>query len=146
MIGRTIGRLLDRYGPDYAFRQVEPLLTEADLAFGNLESPLTTAPYVRSGYNLVSDPARVSSLTLGGFDVVALANNHVTDHGADGLIQIIETLDGAGIAHVGAGRTITEAHQYWVGQAGPVTVAYLAYDATWGSRAATADSRGQRLP
>ena len=146
MIGRTIGQLIDKYGPDYPFRTVESLLREADLAFGNLESPLTTAPYVRTGYNLVSDPARVSSLTLVGFDVMALANNHVTDHGADGLSQMLDTLDQAGMAHVGAGRTITEAGQYWVGKAGPVTVAYLAYDATWGSLAATFDSAGSARP
>ena len=142
MIGRSIGQRIAASGPPYPFAPIRPLLIEADLAFGNLESPLTTAPYVRKGYNLVGNPGNVASLTYAGFDVVALANNHSTDHGPAGLAETIRTLDDVGIAHVGAGATITDAYAAHLRVTGPITVAFLAYDGTGGSDTVAQDTPG----
>ncbi len=142
MIGRSIGQRIALKGTDYPFAPIQPLLTQADLAFGNLESPLTTAKYVLHGYNLVGNPRHVASLTYAGFDVLALANNHSTDHGPAGLAETIHTLDGAGIAHVGAGATISDAYAALLQATGPITVAFLAYDGTAGSATATLDTPG----
>ncbi|MGE0709066.1 MAG: CapA family protein [Planctomycetota bacterium] len=54
-------------------------------------------------------PAHVSLLRAARVDVCALANNHVLDWGAVGLLETLETLDVAGLAHVGAGRDAEEA-------------------------------------
>lgn len=146
MLGRWIGEQIDRYGDDYALGPVSPLLRRATIAHGNLESPLTTAPYQRRGYNLVARPARIASLVGAGFDVVALANNHVTDHGAEGVLETIRTLDESGIGHVGAGATMADARRAWVAEIGSLRVAYLAYDSTWGSAPATEGSPGSVHP
>ena len=142
MLGRWIGELSDRYGAGYPLAPVAPLLAAADIAFGNLESPLTDAPYLANGYNLQAAPAQVVALEGAGFDVVSLANNHVTDHGVDGVLETIRVLDQAGIAHVGAGANITDAHQVWIENASAVKVAFLAYDRTGGSVPATEVSAG----
>jgi poly-gamma-glutamate capsule biosynthesis protein CapA/YwtB (metallophosphatase superfamily) len=142
MIGRSIGQRIALNGATYPFVPIQSLLTQADLAFGNLESPLTTAKYVRNGYNLVANPGSVGSLTYAGFDVVSLANNHSTDHGPAGLAETIRTLDGAGIAHVGAGATITAAYAVHLQVTGPITVAFLAYDGTGGSTTVAGDTPG----
>ena len=79
---------------------MRPWLAEADLTFANLESPLTTAPQVSSGYDLRATPAAVAALRAAGFDVVSLANNHALDAGEAGLAETIATLDAAGITGV----------------------------------------------
>lgn len=43
------------------------------------------------------------------FNLVSLANNHITDLGKEGLINTIKILDNNGIKHFGAGLTIEEA-------------------------------------
>jgi poly-gamma-glutamate capsule biosynthesis protein CapA/YwtB (metallophosphatase superfamily) len=54
------------------------------------------------GYPLTS-PAAARDLPAIGINMVALANNHAADWGAEGLLATIDTLDGAGVAHAGTG-------------------------------------------
>lgn len=58
-----------------------------------------------------ADPKHVGIYDEIGADVVSLANNHAYDYGNDALLDTFETLDGAGIAYVGAGRNLDEAMQ-----------------------------------
>ncbi len=81
-----------------AFAQVQPWLATADLAFANLESPLTVAPYGGDGYDLRAPPEAVAALEAAGFDAVSLANNHALDGGTVGLAQTLNALEAAGIA------------------------------------------------
>ena len=99
MLGRGVAQALDGDW-ETAFSGVRPWLVEADLTFANLESPLTTAPQVNSGYDLRAKPAAVAALHVAGFDVVSLANNHALDAGEVGLAETIAMLDAAGIAGV----------------------------------------------
>jgi poly-gamma-glutamate capsule biosynthesis protein CapA/YwtB (metallophosphatase superfamily) len=96
MLGRGVAQSLNGHWED-AFKEVEPWLATADLAFANLESPLTTAPRVSNGYDVRAKPASVTALRTAGFDVVSLANNHALDAGQPGLAETIATLDSAGI-------------------------------------------------
>jgi poly-gamma-glutamate capsule biosynthesis protein CapA/YwtB (metallophosphatase superfamily) len=97
MLGRGVAEALDGDW-ELAFAQVRPWLAAADLAFANLESPLTTAPYVGDGYDLRALPEAVVALDVAGIDVVSLANNHALDAGAVGLAQTLTALDTADIA------------------------------------------------
>ena len=56
-------------------------------------------------------PDKVSILSEMGVDLVTLANNHALDYGTEALIDSIETLDNADIAHVGAGQDIEAARE-----------------------------------
>lgn len=60
-------------------------------------------------YTFRADPSRVENLKAFGTDIVNVANNHVYDYGPEALLDTIETLDRAGIPHVGAGANIEEA-------------------------------------
>ncbi len=107
MLGRGVAQAL---GGDWeaAFAEVQPWLAEADLAFANLESPLTTAPLPPSvppiggdeggAYDLRAPPEAVTALHVAGFDAVSLANNHALDAGEAGLRETVNTLSAAGIA------------------------------------------------
>jgi poly-gamma-glutamate capsule biosynthesis protein CapA/YwtB (metallophosphatase superfamily) len=96
MLGRGVAVALEGDW-ETAFAAVRPWLAEADLAFANLESPLTTAPQLNSGYDLRAPPEAVAALRAAGFDLVSLANNHALDAGEAGLAQTMAVLDAAGI-------------------------------------------------
>ena len=51
----------------------------------------------------------VKLLSQMGVDIVSLANNHAYDYGQDALLDSLDTLDGEGIARVGAGRNLEDA-------------------------------------
>jgi poly-gamma-glutamate synthesis protein (capsule biosynthesis protein) len=77
-----------------------------------------------------------------GLDYVSLANNHIRDAGAAGLLQTIDALDGWGIAHSGAGADLAAARAPAMLDAAGVKVAILGYDTIAGSYWATADRAG----
>lgn len=77
---------------DSSLAYLEPYLRSADLALANLESPLTTAPPLASGYNLCAPPERVRFLAKSGLDLFSLANNHALDCGLQGLAETESTL------------------------------------------------------
>jgi poly-gamma-glutamate capsule biosynthesis protein CapA/YwtB (metallophosphatase superfamily) len=99
MLGRGVARAL---AGDWraAFGEVARSLAKADLAFANLESPLTTEPQASPGYDLRAAPSAVNALRAAGFDVVSLSNNHALDAGEAGLAETVATLSSAGIAGV----------------------------------------------
>jgi poly-gamma-glutamate synthesis protein (capsule biosynthesis protein) len=54
-------------------------------------------------------PDNVGCLVAARVDVCVLANNHVLDHGREGLVETMQTLDRAAIRRVGAGCNREEA-------------------------------------
>ena len=57
---------------------------------------------------------------------MGLANNHAYDHGPDALLDTLDTLSGANIRYVGAGRDIEEAMTPQYIEAGGMTIAFTA--------------------
>lgn len=87
------------------------LMRSADVFCVNNEFPYSKrgTPTAGKKYTFRSDPAHVSWLQTMGVDMVELANNHAYDYGPDALTDTVETLDGIGMIHVGAGRNLNEA-------------------------------------
>jgi poly-gamma-glutamate synthesis protein (capsule biosynthesis protein) len=77
----------------------------------NLETSITHSDqYDRGkGIHYRMHPENIGCLAAAQVDVCVLANNHVLDYGCTGLIETLETLRRAGIATVGAGRSLAEA-------------------------------------
>jgi hypothetical protein len=119
------------------------LLRSADLAIANFENP---APddyrFHASGTVFSADPALIKGLRNVGIDWVSLANNHIRDAGASGILETIENLDDWGIAHGGAGGDLAAARRPSILRAGDVRVAVLAYDTIAGTYAAAAGRAG----
>ncbi len=142
MLGREIGRAIATHGAAYPLDALRPYLAGADVACGNLESPLTTAARVAGAYDLHALPAYGDILARLGFDVVSLANNHATDHGREGLAETMRTLTGLGVAWVGAGRDRTTAHAPMIREVKGLRIAFLAYEGLGATLPAGADEAG----
>jgi poly-gamma-glutamate capsule biosynthesis protein CapA/YwtB (metallophosphatase superfamily) len=89
--------------------EVKPILSAADITFGNLEGPMidggvsAKCPPGRANCYAFRVPTRYGRyLKEAGFDVMSLANNHAMDFGAEGRASSARTLDALGIAHSGA--------------------------------------------
>ncbi len=104
------------------------LMNDADLMWINNEFCYSDRgePYPGKAYTFRADPKHVRLLTEMGVDVAGLANNHVFDYQEEALLDTFETLKGADIPYVGAGRDIDEAASPVYAKAGPLKVAFVA--------------------
>jgi len=98
--------------PDSAlnsFSYVKQHLQNADLAFGNLEGTLLDGGqpahyklHLKSKAWLFRMPAKYCGiLKNAGFDVLSLANNHISDFAQAGRESTVRALDSCGIHHAG---------------------------------------------
>jgi poly-gamma-glutamate synthesis protein (capsule biosynthesis protein) len=119
MLGRGV------HSSTETFAYLEPFLNSAYLVLANLESPLTQAP-VQTGspYALCASPERARLLANAGFDLLALANNHIFDCGEQGVLETQAALTEAGLGFVGPGPEPVYR------EINGVRLAFLAFDAT----------------
>lgn len=111
----------------YPFRGTRDLIRSADLAFTNLEMPLSDR--ARHTGAFLGRPAFADALRWAGFDIVSIANNHSFDGEELGLLDTMEALDRAGVGHIGGGRDLEEARTPHVVEVEGVSFAFLGY--TW---------------
>lgn len=104
MLSRNVLKSLDAANPDFTipFSSMAPYLKQADIAFCNLECPISDqGTKIEKRYTFKAPSGAVKGLVFAGFDLVALANNHVLDYGQQALTDTVAFLDQAGIRHVG---------------------------------------------
>lgn len=88
------------YSYDGYFDAISPIISTADLAVVNLETPVGEGRH--SGYPCFYAPTEyVDALAGAGFDLFLTANNHTLDRGSKGLRSTIEALDSRGLDHLG---------------------------------------------
>ena len=89
-----------KYSYDNVFKYIKPVISEADIAIGNLEVTLAGPPY--TGYPAFCSPDELASACKNaGFDVLVNANNHSADKGPRGIRRTIKVLDSLNIPHTG---------------------------------------------
>ena len=82
------------------FNYIKPVISDADLAFANLEVTLAGPPY--KGYPQFSSPAALAvACKNAGIDCLVTANNHSADRGKAGITGTIFRLDSIGMPHTG---------------------------------------------
>ena len=115
MLGRLVNEALKERPPEYPWGNTLPLLRGADFRLCNLECAISDdgQPWSASPkeFHYRSDAKNVAVLLAAKVDAVSLANNHALDFGYDALLDMLEILDKAGIAHAGAGRTLKDAER-----------------------------------
>jgi poly-gamma-glutamate synthesis protein (capsule biosynthesis protein) len=122
--------LIEQHGWRYPYEATADLLQGADVAFANLEAPVTDSHdafplYKKYIYKVA--PAALPAWQWLGLDVVSLAKNHVNDYRDRGVVDTVRHLDAAGIAHVGAGADETAARRPVIVDVGGTRIGFLAY-------------------
>lgn len=115
--------------PELVWGDVLPVMQSVDAVFANMENPITRSERrwrrTLKPVCLKSDPITVNLLTAANIAFVNLANNHMLDFEVEGLLETIELLRGAGIAHAGAGADIEAAAQPVLLEAGGMSVGVI---------------------
>lgn len=89
---------------------VRDLLKGADIALANLETPVPDNwVYHAHNYKFSSDPSLLPMFTNAGMDFVTIANNHIKNYGASGIVDTRKNLAAAGLKFAGAGANLKEA-------------------------------------
>ncbi|HEX2105185.1 MAG TPA: CapA family protein, partial [Solirubrobacteraceae bacterium] len=108
MLGRGVGeRLAADPGHELLAADVRAVAAEADLFVVNLECCISERGErfadPRKPFFFRAPPVAAERLAALGVDCVTLANNHALDYGARALLDTLDHLDAAGVAHAGAG-------------------------------------------
>jgi poly-gamma-glutamate synthesis protein (capsule biosynthesis protein) len=116
---------------NYPFLKIQNYLTNADLVFGNLETPITQGAEIPD-FEIIfrSNPGTEKALKQAGFSILSLANNHTPNFGEKGLKDTFSYLESAGIKYVGAGQNEQAANQPVYIEVKGIKLAFLAYNDT----------------
>jgi poly-gamma-glutamate synthesis protein (capsule biosynthesis protein) len=123
-----------RADPMTAFVHVRETLQRADLVYANLEGTLVASkgPDIdipdKKGWTHPG-PAAPAVLAASNIHVVGYANNVV--YGRQNILASLRALDEHGIAHVGAGRNLEDAHAPAMVERKGVRFGFLQYTARW---------------
>lgn len=102
MIGRRLTPVIKEKGVEWPFSASKEYLSDADIAFCNLECPISKrGEIIPKEYNFRAVPEAVGTLTDAGFDIVSLANNHCLDYDEFALIDTTATLTENNIKYCG---------------------------------------------
>ncbi|MHB8757938.1 MAG: CapA family protein [Bacillota bacterium] len=129
LLDRGVARQIEAHGLSYPLEGVASLLRAADLAFANLEGPITDqgGPLPKE-FVFRAPPKAALALKRAGLDLVSLANNHTFDYGPEGLADTVARLEGQGVATVGAGPDRATARRSRVIELRGLKLAFLAFN------------------
>lgn len=124
---RRFENLVLRKGSEI-FGDLQKNISESDLSFLNLETPLCFKgkPINKTGSNLKGHPDSIRAIKDAGFEVVGLANNHIMDFGNEGLEETIRSCKSADLTICGAGKNLKEAQQTPIIERCGLKIAYIA--------------------
>src|SRR5690606_9571999 len=116
-------------GFEHVFGELREVVGDEEIAFVNLETPLSDRVPAETGDPpVLGAPASVASaLAAAGIDVASVANNHAYDQTALGTEDTLRALSDASVRAVGAGPTEDEAPGPIVIEREGVRVAFLAF-------------------
>lgn len=119
---------LDPGGFPSLWSDLIPLFKGADLAFGNLETPIaprTGRPGVPFQFN--APEALPAALRASGFSVLATANNHAFDQGSKGVRETLERLRAERLVAIGSGEDQAQAERLQILERQGIKVAFLGF-------------------
>ncbi len=119
---------MDPAGLPALWADLVPLFQGADLAFGNLETPVaptTGKPGVPFQFN--APEALPAALRASGFTVLSTANNHAFDQGAKGVRETLDRLHAEQLVAIGSGEDRPRAEALQIVQRRGFRVAFLGF-------------------
>lgn len=128
MLARGVNEKIKRTEPNYPFEKAQDIISQADIAFCNLEFSISPRATRKPESNIFGvKPEEARGLGYAGFDIVSLANNHTLDFGKRGLLNTMDFLSQEGIKFAGAGKNPSDSRLPVVFEVNGVKVAFLAY-------------------
>ena len=101
--GDIINQFSDRC---FIGEELTKVIKSADYAIGNFEGVISKP----AKWKMIQHSSTPKTLKQCGFDLMLLANNHITDCGAEGMSSTISSLTEAGLDYMGAGFTKDEVY------------------------------------
>jgi len=131
MLDRGTKSYITRFGVYYPFEEIRDEIQKHDIAFANLESPISERGKMYSPFKGIyfrADPTVIQGLTYCGFDVLSLANNHSLDWGIDSILDTMYYLQKAGIRYSGVGFSREQALTPAVFEVSGVRIAFICFN------------------
>ena len=126
MLGRSVNYLgWKKHDYAWSWQEVAGPLAEFDFVVANLETPIITdCPLTNEGMRFCAGSESARTLgDSGPFDLLTLANNHIYNHGSEGLVETQQLLDESGVANVAAG-------EFFQTEVGGLRLGFLTWDDT----------------
>jgi poly-gamma-glutamate capsule biosynthesis protein CapA/YwtB (metallophosphatase superfamily) len=128
MLARGVNKKIKEMGPNYPFEKTQEIISQADIAFCNLECAVSPDATGKSKGNVFCvKPEDAKGLSFAGFDVVSLANNHMYDCEKKGILSTMEFLTKEKIKFAGAGKTASTALHPAIIDLKSIRVGFLAF-------------------
>ena len=89
--GFGVKSAVDKYGDEFIFKNIIPLLDDADIIFGNLECVLSNKGLKDNDIKsrlFRGKPEHISVLKKAGFNILNIANNHTMQYGCEAFIDM----------------------------------------------------------
>lgn len=116
-----------------SFEYVREITAASDFAIGNLETLLAPGwpyqvdeTYINNTNNCNASPRYLDAVRFGGFDAVAMANNHNCDGGQRALMETVEMVDEYELIRTGV-FTSAEDERFFVADINGIKIGFLAY-------------------
>lgn len=104
MLARGIKTKIEKYGIGYPLKEMSGLISSYDLAFCNLECPISArGRAAKKPYCFRADTTTWAALKAAGLDIFSLANNHTLDWGEKALLDTKALIERDSLFAVGAG-------------------------------------------
>ena len=122
----TAGKIIEQGGDP--FSDFADYFAGADIRITNLECVVSTRGQANDKMYTFKAHPRVIPVLQKHFDAVTLANNHSGDFGTDAFAQMLSLLNHAGLAQVGGGMNLKQAHTPLVFTRNGWRIAVLSYN------------------
>jgi len=122
----TAGKIIEQGGDP--FSDFADYFAGADIRITNMECVVSTRGQANDKMYTFQAHPRVIPVLQKHFDAVTLANNHSGDFGPDAFAQMLSLLKEAGLAQVGGGMNLKQAHTPLVFTRNGWRIAVLSYN------------------
>ena len=122
----TAGKIIEQGGDP--FSDFADYFAGADIRITNMECVVSTRGQANDKMYTFQAHPRVIPVLQKHFDAVTLANNHSGDFGPDAFAQMLSLLKEAGLAQVGGGMNLKDAHTPLVFTRNGWRIAVLSYN------------------
>ncbi len=122
----TAGKIIEQGGDP--FSDFADYFAGADIRITNMECVVSTRGQANDKMYTFKAHPRVIPVLQKHFDAVTLANNHSGDFGPDAFAQMLSLLKEAGLAQVGGGMNLKQAHTPLVFTRNGWRIAVLSYN------------------